>query len=196
MIQGSKHSGRTAVTPQEVLDFWFAPEHRKRWFQSTDEFDAEIRRRFERTTVILADEMATTGIDWRAIPQTHLAEIIVLDQFPRNMYRGRSKSLQWDGLALASAKQLVDSGGDMDIALDQRSFVYMPFMHAEDLVAQNRCVELVGARSEDGSTLRHAKAHRDLIERFGRFPHRNKVFGRKSTDEEQEFLAAGGYDPS
>jgi len=191
-----KRTVQTAVTPSEVLDFWFAPDNSERWFNSTDAFDAEIRRRFERTALILADPMATTGIDWRAERSSHLAEIIVLDQFPRNMYRGSAKAFQWDGLALSSAQQLVESGGDMDVSEDRRSFAYMPFMHAEDLVAQNRCVELISTRLDATDTLKHAIAHRKLIEKFGRFPHRNDVLGRQSTEEEKRFLNDGGYDPS
>ena len=92
---------------------------------------------------------------------------------------------------------MVDRRWDMEIPEDRRPFVYMPFMHAEDLTAQNRCVELSESRlNDDGSTLRHAEAHRDVIERFGRFPHRNDVLGRESTSEERKFLEAGGYNPA
>jgi uncharacterized protein (DUF924 family) len=191
-----KHPGNTAVTPQDVLDFWFAPEHQKYWFKSTPEFDAEIQKRFERTCLILADAMAVTGLDWYADPQSHLAEIIALDQFPRNMYRGSPKAFAWDELALSSAKQLIESGGDMDLSDGRRSFVYMPFMHAENLAAQNRCVELSGSRLDGQGTLRSAISHRDVIEEFGRFQHRNETLGRISTDAEQAFLSGGGYDPS
>lgn len=197
MISGRKQAGRTAVTPQDVLNFWFSEDHKKFWFKSTDAFDAEIGRRFGSTARILADDIAVTGINWRADPLSHLAEIIVLDQFPRNMYRGTPAAFAWDSKALKSAQSLVERDRDLALPMDHRAFAYMPFMHAEDLVAQNRCVELAGSRLVDGgSTLRHAKAHRDVIERFGRFPHRNAVLGRVSTDAEREFLENGGYDPS
>lgn len=197
MRKGTKRPRRTAVTPQDVLEFWFAPESKKRWFESTDTFDAEISRRFEGTGKILADPIAVTGIDWRADPSSQLAEIIVLDQFPRNIYRGTPDAFAWDSQARVAANSLVDKGWDMELAKDRRSFAYMPFMHAEDLAAQNRCVELVGSRLQgDESTLRHAKLHRDVIERFGRFPHRNAVLGRDSTPAEIAFLQNGGYNPS
>ncbi|GLQ21896.1 DUF924 family protein [Algimonas porphyrae] len=193
----SKRVGKTAVTPQDVLDFWFAPDNQTYWFNATKAFDDEIRRRFERTASILADPVAVTGLNWRADPESQLAEIITLDQFPRNMYRDSPAAFAWDPLALTSADDMVDRGWDLEIPIARRSFVYMPLMHAENLIAQNRCVELSGTRLDDGgSTLRHAIAHRDVIERFGRFPHRNDVLGRDSTAEEREFLANGGYDPS
>ncbi|MEM9599674.1 MAG: DUF924 family protein [Pseudomonadota bacterium] len=198
MTSGWKQSGRTAVTPSDVLDFWFDLDHRTFWFKSTDAFDGEIKRRFAPTAQLLADPVAVTGINWRADPRSHLAEIIVLDQFPRNMYRGTPEAFAWDPLALAVANVIVEQGRDMALSdPDERKFAYMPFMHSEALTDQNRCVELAGSRLDDeGSTLRHAIAHRDVIERFGRFPHRNAVLGRKSTPEEVAFLKGGGYNPS
>lgn len=135
---------------------------------------------------------------WEGDPVSALALIIALDQFPRNMFRGMAEAFQWDALALGVAERMIDQGGDMDIPTARRAFVYMPFMHAEDLAAQNRCVELTGSRLKDGGggTLRAAISHRDVIEQFGRFPHRNATLGRESTPEERQFLKSGGYDPS
>ena len=124
-----------------------------------------------------------------------LALILTLDQFPRNMFRGTSKAFAWDNSALSVATRMIETGHDRVIPTSQRAFVYMPFMHAENLYAQNRCVELCSDRLEDESTLGHAKAHRELIKTFGRFPHRNEILGRKSTTAEIEFLANGGYSP-
>jgi len=121
-----------------------------------------------------------------------LALIIVLDQFSRNMYRGTKAAFAWDDLALNAAQSMVDKGWDLKIPQDKRAFIYMPFMHAENLAAQNECVRLVDSRLNDASTLHHAKEHRKLIDRFGRFPHRNKMVGRTCTLEEERFLGAEG----
>ena len=196
-MSGAKQTGRTAVTPGDVLDFWFAPEHREYWFNSTPAFDAEISRRFGATARILADPVAVTGLDWRADPASHLAEIIVLDQFPRNMFRGTPAAFAWDDQALDSARSLVEREGDLALEPERRKFAYMPYMHAEDLVSQDRCVALCATRlPEHDDTVKHAEAHRDVIRRFGRFPHRNAVLGRDSTPEEIAFLENGGYNPS
>lgn len=180
----------------DVLDFWFADETKAHWFNSTPSFDAEISQKFQAAAETLAKGPFPHPV-WETDAESALALIIMLDQFPRNMFRGSPRAFAWDGHALGVADRMVDSGWDLEVPADRRSFVYMPFMHAEDLTAQNRCVELSGSQLDDGgSTLRHAKAHRDVIERFGRFPHRNNVLGRKSTSEEVEFLETGGYNPS
>lgn len=184
-------------TPQDVLDFWYSEAAKPRWFNSTTEFDAEITQRFEETAKSVSKGPFPHPI-WEGSPRDALALIILLDQFPRNMYRGSAQAFAWDSLSLEAAVRLVEAGGDLALSdPDERKFAYMPFMHAENLMAQNRCVELTGSRlSDDGSTLRHAIAHREVIERFGRFPHRNSVLGRASTVEEIEFLENGGYNPS
>ena len=157
----------------------------------SDAFDALVRQNFEDTAVTLAVD----GSDWEEAPEHHLALIIALDQFPRNMYRGTPAAFAWDAKALASAKRAVGKGWDLKTAQDQRAFIYMPYMHAENLDDQNECVRLVDSRLNDESTLHHAKEHRKLIERFGRFPHRNEFLGRISTEEEIRFLKNGGYNP-
>lgn len=133
--------------------------------------------------------------DWEAAPESHLALIIVLDQFPRNMYRGTSAAFAWDDLALASAKRAIAKFWDLKIDQDKRAFIYMPFMHAENLDDQDECVRLTESRLDDTSTLHHATEHRKVIKRFGRFPHRNEALNRISTDEEIRFLKDGGYKP-
>ncbi|GHA98558.1 hypothetical protein GCM10009069_21840 [Algimonas arctica] len=183
-------------TAADILEFWFSDRVKARWFNSTAEFDAEIITQFGDTSEMLATAPFPHST-WGTDPDSALALIIALDQFPRNMFRGAAEAFQWDALSLGVAASMIDDGWDMEIPAARRAFVYMPFMHAEDLAAQNRCVELSGSRFEDGgSTLRHAKAHRDVIEQFGRFPHRNATLGRESTREEREFLKRGGYDPS
>ncbi|MGB6230092.1 MAG: DUF924 family protein [Litorimonas sp.] len=184
-------------TPEDIIGFWFSEDSRPRWFKSTPDFDARILQLFEDTAETLAKGPFPYP-EWEGTPDAALALIIALDQFPRNMYRGSRRAFTWDERSLGVSERIVERGWDLELAdPDHRKFAYMPFMHAEDLSAQNRCVELASTRlSDEGSTARHAVAHRDVIERFGRFPHRNAVLGRDSTAEEIEFLENGGYDPS
>ncbi len=181
-------------TPQDILQFWFSDEAKARHFDSTPEFDAQVTREFEATATALA-EGPLPNPEWERDAEGRLALIIALDQFPRNMYRGEKRAFLWDDLALAAAERMVDDGLDTHLSDERRAFVYMPFMHAEDLDAQNRCVKLTDGLG-DGSTHRHAKAHRKVIRKFGRFPHRNEAMGRDTTPEERAFLDDGGYDPS
>jgi len=133
--------------------------------------------------------------DWEQAPDSQLALIIALDQFPRNMYRGTQAAFAWDGLALASAKRMTDKGWDLKIPQDRRSFIYMPFMHSEDLKDQDMSVKLIDSRLDSDSSLHHAREHRKVIRKFGRFPHRNIILGRESRIEELKFLENGGYSP-
>jgi uncharacterized protein (DUF924 family) len=176
------------ATPEQVLDFWFAAGPQK-WFSRDEAFDAAIVERFLPTY-----EAAVAGrlADWQAAPESTLALLIVLDQFPRNMFRGSPRSFAADALALAVAKQAVARGFDRKLELPKRNFFYMPFMHSENLADQERCVAL-SRQSADENTLKYAKLHADIIRRFGRFPHRNAVLGRATTPEEQAFLDAGGF---
>lgn len=132
---------------------------------------------------------------WEEDVDKALALILTLDQFPRNMFRHHSKSFAWDPLARTAADRMIGKDWDLRLPEVRRAFVYMPFMHGENLASQNRCLALCESRLSDESTLKHAKAHRQLIQRFGRFPHRNEVLGRVSTPEELEFLKSGGYAP-
>jgi len=140
-------------------------------------------------------DLAFDGTAWETTPETMLALIIVLDQFSRNMYRGTKAAYAWDKQALGAAQRMVDKGWDLKIPQEKREFIYMPFMHAEELKAQNDCVRLVDSRLSDANTLHHAKEHRKIIKRFGRFPHRNVIIGRANTVEEEKFLKQGGYQP-
>lgn len=124
-----------------------------------------------------------------------MALIIALDQFPRNIYRGTKAAFAFDEAALQHAKVMTDKGWDLKIDQSRRAFVYMPFMHTEDITAQDNCVRLMDARLDNANNLHHAKEHRKVIERFGRFPHRNAILGRESTAEEIAFLKSGGYAP-
>lgn len=184
------------INPDDILSFWFEETPKKYWFQATSAFDADIRQRFEMTATQLAASLAAQkSHEWEAEIKSSLALIIALDQFPRNMYRDTPGAFAWDSLALGAAGRMTEKGWDLKVDQSRRAFVYMPFMHSEDMAAQNKCVALCDSRLDDGNTLHHAKEHRKLIERFGRFPHRNSILKRESTAEEKQFLAKGGYSP-
>ena len=177
------------ATPAQVLDFWFGVDPKK-WYAKDDAFDADIRTRFLATY-----EAAAAGqlADWEAAaPDGALALTIVLDQFSRNMFRGSARTFAADAAALAVAKHAVERGFDKQLELKRRNFFYLPFMHSENLADQERCVAL-SREAGDPNTLKYAELHRDIIRRFGRFPHRNAVLGRVTTPEEQAFLDAGGF---
>lgn len=183
-------------TANEILAFWFSERVAKRWFSSTDAFDAELRREFETTAIALAAQQTErNGLRELEIlsPDAHLALIIVLDQFPRNMYRDTPAAFAWDTYALQAAKKMIARKTDIFLTQDQRPFAYMPFMHSEKLADQDECVRLCDARLDNGNTLKFAHIHRDIILRFGRFPHRNVILGRETTPEEQAFLDEGGF---
>lgn len=173
------------ATPPSVLSFWRQAGPDK-WFKKNDQFDNDIRERFLSTY-----EAAAAGrlSDWERTPEAALALVIVLDQFPRNMFRGSARAFWADPLARAVADRAIARGFDRQVT--ERSFFYLPFEHSEALPDQERCVEL--CRALDADTLKWAELHADIIRRFGRFPHRNAVLGRSTTPEEQAFLDAGGF---
>jgi uncharacterized protein (DUF924 family) len=189
------------MTAQEVLDFWFgAPgsatdgQPRREWFVKNAAFDAEIKERFGDT---IAQAVAGGLRDWdEEGPQGVLARILVLDQFTRNAYRNTPRAFEGDTLALQAARALAASCAHRELAPQQRAFAYMPFEHAEDPVMQERAVALFTLLAADHpgfeETLDYARRHRDVIARFGRFPHRNAILGRASTPEEAEFLRQPG----
>ncbi len=168
----------------EVLEFWFEELTAEDWFTQKDAVDETIRDRFGD----LHEELRHASPEHLdAEPQTALAAIIVFDQFPRNMFRKTGKAFATDHLALAIAQKAVEAGFDRNMETTHKQFLYMPFMHSEQLTDQNKCVELFGTLGSEES-LKFAVQHRDIIERFGRFPHRNKALGRQSTAEETAFM--------
>src|SRR5215212_1139421 len=181
----------------EVLDFWFGREgepgyggFREEWFRKDPEFDREIRDRFEGL-----HEQAAAGAldDWKQDARSCLTLVILLDQFPRNMYRGDPRSYATDRKAQETAGYAVDHALDRELPEFQRMFLYMPFMHSEDLELQRRSVELFGVLGgDDADEPSYAVRHMEIVERFGRFPHRNEVLGRATTPEEAEFLKEPG----
>lgn len=181
----------TQADAADILSFWFDEAGPKKWFASSDAFDADIRARFEAVAIRLAARSSLSFDN----PKMGLAIIIALDQFPRNMYRGTGAAFAWDPKALSCAEIMTAKGWDLKLRQSERSFVYMPYMHAEDKAMQAKSVDLIDRYLDDENTLFHAKAHQKLIEDFGRFPHRNDILRRTSTDEERAYLKGGGYRP-
>lgn len=171
-------------TPQQILDFWFSDHLSRYWFAKSDDIDREIAARFAGT-----HEAAHAGRldDWIEEPDSALALVIALDQFPRNIYRGGPRAYASDPLALSHAEAALDRGHDQTQPPERRQFFYLPFMHTEDLAAQNRSVALYEALGNE-KALHFARDHRDIIARFGRFPHRNAILGRDTTPDEAAFL--------
>lgn len=176
------------ATPDAVLKFWFEELDRKNWFVSTPLLDEEIRTRFGRTHLALAHDV---GSAWRATPQSRLASLIVLDQFPRNMYRATPLAFATDGLARREARLALSVKADLAVDAANRCFFYMPFEHSEDLEDQTFSVRLF-TELADAEFLDYAIRHREVIEKFGRFPHRNAILGRVSTADEAAYLAQPG----
>jgi uncharacterized protein (DUF924 family) len=179
------------ATPRDVLDFWLGEVGEKGWYAAGAELDARVRGRFLPTWEAAME--GRLGL-WLTGPLEALAYLILLDQFPRNMFRGDLRSFASDRHARAAAKTAISRGWDLKVPVPERQFFYMPLEHSENLVDQDRAVRLFVARMpEDAELLLHARAHREQIRRFGRFPTRNEVLRRASTPAEQEFLARGGY---
>jgi uncharacterized protein (DUF924 family) len=175
-------------TPENIFAFWrnAGPD---KWFKRDDALDAQIRVRFRET-----HEAAASGAlaAWEGSAEGALALLILLDQFPRNMFRGTSRAFATDATARAIADRAIANGFDLAVPADMKSFFYLPFMHSEQLADQERCVALYAAAGDDYS-LNYAREHADIIRRFGRFPHRNAALGRTSTPEEKAFLESGGF---
>lgn len=183
------------VSHLEVLQFWFGEPRGarlKRWFEKDPALDAGIRSRF----LPLYETLARgEHADWLDEAGRCLARIVALDQFPRNMFRGTPRAFATDPLALRAARHAVERGYDRGLLPVERLFIYLPFEHSEALADQERACELcrpLAAFAETDDAYRYALAHRDIIVRFGRFPHRNAILGRASTPEELEFLKQPG----
>jgi uncharacterized protein (DUF924 family) len=175
-------------TPADILAFW-REAGRERWYDKDDAFDAEVRRRY----LELWHEAAAGKLSaWEASDDGALALTIVLDQFPRNMFRGGIRTYASDAMAREVAGRAVARGADARIDPVLVEFLYMPFMHSESLADQLRCVELF-RKAGNADNLGYAEQHADIIRRFGRFPHRNRLLARATTPEEQAFLDAGGF---
>ena len=176
-----------APDAETLLTLWFLPETQTYWFHATPGFDSLLVERFG-----LTYELARAGRleAWRETPRAALALVIALDQLPRNLFRDSAQAFATDAQALAVAAEAVARGFDADLTMAERKFLYMPFMHSENLADQDEGLRLFTLLN-DQDTLDFMRRHRDLIARFGRFPHRNAVLGRRSTPEEQTALAEG-----
>jgi len=178
-----------AAKPDDVLGFWFEDCTPEQWFAKNDAFDAALKMRFG----ACCNAAATGALDgWAADGRGALALVLVLDQFPRNLYRDDPRAWATDGAALMVAEAAIMQGWDAALAPLERMFLYLPFQHAEDRVLQARSVALYTALDEEPGAhpkaLESARRHREIVERFGRFPHRNAVLGRTSTPDELAFL--------
>lgn len=180
------------IGPKEVLAFWLDTLEPTDWYKVDPAFDAQIRDTFKDAW---DGAMAGRFSMWLTYPSGTLAYIILTDQLSRNMFRGTKQAFASDGLALAAAKFAVDKNWDLQIDEPGRLFFYLPLMHSENLCDQERCMRLIKDRMpEHGvNALHHAKAHRNVIRQFGRFPYRNAALSRTDTHAETAYLASGGY---
>jgi uncharacterized protein (DUF924 family) len=178
------------IEPRDVVEFWRESGPRS-WFKKSDAFDALIRQRFE-----AAHHAAARGEydAWAETAEGSLALLLLLDQFPRNLYRSSGHAFATDPKARSMARRAIGAGHDRAARAEWRVFYYLPFEHSEDLADQERGVELCEAlERETGESAKWARSHRDIIARFGRFPHRNACLGRQTTPVEQSFLDEGGF---
>jgi uncharacterized protein (DUF924 family) len=169
---------------QEILDFWFSDEVRKLWFNSTEQFDRLLCERYLATW-----EQASRGEfnDWQHSAEGCLALAIILDQFPLNMFRGKAQSFATEAQSRDVARVAIERGFDRQLTTEQRAFLYMPFMHSESLADQELALNLFDQPGLEDN-LRFARHHHGIVEKFGRFPHRNAILGRESTAAEIEYL--------
>lgn len=173
---------------QEVLDFWFEEMGESRWWVKDGNIDSQIRDRFGEIhrRAVLGELFA-----WRKRPEGRLAEILILDQFSRNMYRDKPQAFTSDPQALVLAQEAIAVGADQALTPTERTFIYLPFMHSESLVIHKVAVELF-EQNGIANNLEFELKHKMVIERFGRYPHRNQILGRESTPDELAYLAEPG----
>jgi uncharacterized protein (DUF924 family) len=174
-----------SVTSNDIIHFWFKEIEPKDWWVKNAAFDKIIKKRFQQ---IYQKAVSGELFNWRYNPLSSLAEIIILDQFPRNMFRDKKQSFASDALALCLAQNALDKEYDKKLEPQQKSFMYMPFMHSESKEI-HKVAELIFSDPDVKGNLEFELKHKAIIDRFGRYPHRNKILGRKSTKEEIEFLS-------
>lgn len=173
---------------QAILKFWFTEIQPIQWFKKDLEFDQRVRERF---SVVLDAAKKSETAEWRGSAAGRLAEIILLDQFSRNIHRDTPKAFESDGIALTLAQEMVLQKLDNEIPIEQRGFIYMPYMHSESLHIHDQALKCFNQKGLEDN-FEFEKKHRAIIERFGRYPHRNKILGRSSTPEEVHFLQQPG----
>ena len=181
------------ITYNEILTFWFNEEHKKHWFSTSDAFDQKIKKQFSNAL----QHAANREFDhWKNEPKSALALVLILDQFSRNLFRNQADTYAHDAYALEVASYAIDQGLDEQLSSEEKSFLYMPFMHSESLDDQDRSVELFDKANLE-TNLRYAIHHRDIVRKFGRFPHRNKMLGRTNSKEEEAYLnSPEAFDPN
>lgn len=188
MLDASFGILKTRMTHQEVLKFWFEEVTPEQRFAKDYDFDALIKKQFEQT---YWDILKGDTKDWRSTPEGRMAEIIVLDQFARNMFRDHEQAFKADNLALSLAEEAIETGDDMKVPHEQRVFFYMPYMHSESKNVHKRALQIFEQYGNQ-MNLDYELKHKAVIEKFGRYPHRNISLGRVSTPEEEKWLEAGG----
>ncbi|MCU7835046.1 MAG: DUF924 domain-containing protein [gamma proteobacterium symbiont of Taylorina sp.] len=172
------------TTPDDIITFWYSPRVKQQWFKSTTELDKEIHDKY----CLLWKQAASGELDsWAVSAAGSLSLAIILDQFPLNMFRGQAKSFSTEKKAINISKAAISKSLDEQLTIEQKVFLYIPLMHSEEISIQNQSVELFKHTGLE-SNLRFARHHRSIIERFGRFPHRNSVLDRKSSSEEISYL--------
>lgn len=174
------------MVAKDIVDFWFAPQARDFWFRSTDEMDNTIRARFES---VWQDARDKRLLAWKESAQGCLALAIILDQFPLNMFRNRPESFSTEAAAREVSRYAIERGFEQGMSNEEKTFLFLPFMHSENLKDQDESVALF---EQAGMTdnLRWAYHHREIVRKFGRFPHRNQILGRENSTEEEVYLAS------
>lgn len=187
---------------QDAYTFWFQPQQQAFWFASTTDFDQKLQVNFGQLLNRLAEQHLVALSEWPQTAVQRLGLILLCDQFTRNIFRGHAQAFALDAVALATAKLGVQLGEDTALSIDERCFLYLPFEHSENLLDQHTCVGLLTQlrdsakgpdREKTGGYLRHAHQHRDIIQRFGRFPHRNNALQRTSSPAEAAFSEGGSF---
>ncbi len=193
---------RLIQAAQDAHTFWFQPQHQAYWFASTPDFDQKLQVNFGQLLNRLTEQNFAALSNWPQTPVQRLGLILLCDQFTRNIFRGQAQAFALDAVALATAKLGVQLGEDADLSVDERCFLYLPFEHSENILDQHTCVGLLTQlrdntqgldREKTGGYLRHAHQHRDIIQRFGRFPHRNRALQRTSSPAEDAFSEGGSF---
>ncbi len=169
---------------QEIIDFWFSEQTKPLWFNSTSEFDAQLKENYL-TVYTEAKDLKLKS--WQSNPLGALALVIILDQLPLNMFRGQPQSFATEALSREVAEQAMSQGFDAELTTEQKAFLYMPYMHSENLADQEQSLILFNQEGLE-SNYRFAQHHYEIVKQFGRFPHRNKILGRESTEAEIEYL--------
>ena len=175
-----------AISANDIVEFWYSDRVKKQWFSATQQLDKEILDNYQSLWV----EASSGNLDhWLNSPKGCLALAIILDQFPLNMFRGKPEGFKTEQQAVSVAKLAVEKGLDQKLGKEKRAFLYMPLMHSENLADQDLSVKLF-RKSGLANNAKFAEHHREIVRRFGRFPHRNRILGRTSTQTEEEYLAS------